>query len=154
MTETALVDNLKTPGQLVRDAGDFHVLVAPTGATAQGAAGADLTATGDSGWDDVGFIHDSTIHAELGTCTGTTTTLDIVVEQAQDSSGTNAEVIGTFTQATDASDDTEAKLKTCVNLRYVRVSYTISGSTPVFPLTVTLRLPEDHYDTNYSGTFA
>jgi len=77
-----------------------------------------------------------------------------VVEQAQDSSGTNAEVIGTFTQATDASDDTEAKLKTCVNLRYVRVSYTISGSTPVFPLTVTLRLPEDHYDTNYSGTFA
>jgi len=137
MTATVHVDNLKTSGQLIRDAGTFHQIL----------DGSTLSSSGNSGWLDVGFIHECTLHVELGNMAGT---VSLVVEQADDGSGGGSEVLGTFTQFTATDDNEQAKLGATINKRYVRAVYTVaSGGGAV---TLTARLPTDHYDTAYSGT--
>lgn len=155
MTETALVPNKKTPGQLVRETNTFHVLAAPTGGTASGGtAGANKEATGNSGWLDVGFVDEATLHAELGTCTGTGTSLVLTVEQADTSGGAGAELLATFQTADQDDDDKEAKIAVRIDKRYVRATWTIAGTSPVFPLTLSIRQERDRYNENYSGAWA
>lgn len=136
--EQALTHNVKTPGQLVRDAGTFHELVATTD---------DTTTSGNSGWLDVGFIHDCTAHVELGAMAGT---IDLIIAQADDSSGTGEEIMHNFTQFGATDDNEEAKAYLCVNKRYVKATWTAAASGGT--MSCQLRLPQDHYDTSYSST--
>lgn len=152
MALTAHVDNVRTPGKLVADAGTFHVLAASTGNTASGGtAGADKTATGNSGWLDVGMIEECQAHLELGTLAGTGT-LDVRIEIADDSSGNGNEVVAVFSQVDQTADDTEAKIDgISIDKRYVNCYWTISGITSA-GIDVTLRTNKDHYDTARSAT--
>lgn len=144
MAATAHVANKRTPGKLVADAGTFHQLL----------DGTNLTATGNSGWLDVGMIKDCQAHLELGTVTGTTPLMDLNVEIADDSSGNGIELVARFAQVAD-DDDTEGKYDgICIDKRWVRASYVISGTTPVFPATLTLRTDKDHYNTVRTGQVA
>lgn len=143
MPATAHVVNKRTPGKLVRDAGTFHQIL----------DGTNVTATGDSGWTDIGMIKECQAHLELGTCTGTGTTGDFQVEIADDSSGTGLEVIAIFDTVDQDDDDTEAKIDgLCIDKRWVRVNYVIAGTSPVFPATLTLRTDKDHYNDSRSAT--
>ena len=143
MPATAHVANKRTPGKLVRDAEFFHRIL----------DGSDVTATGQSAWADIGMIKDCQAHLELGTCTGTGTSGRFQVEIADDSSGNGLEVIAIFDAVDQDDDDTEAKIDgLCIVKRYVRANYTISGTSPVFPATLTLRTDKDHYNDSRSAT--
>ena len=136
MAATDLVDNTMTPGRLAREAaGGFHELAASSTAK---------EATGNTGWLDKGFVHDCTLHLELGTCTGTGTSLTVQLEQADDDSGTNAEVLAITPAADQDDDDTALQVPVCIDRRYIRLTWTISGTSPVFPLDATLRNAKDH----------
>lgn len=142
MTETALVDNLATPGQLVRDAGTFHQLHA---------SGAE-TATGNSGWLDIGFVHDCSIVVAFGAITGTAPTLDLLIQQSSDSAGaSDVADVHTFTQFIGTDDNFEAKQVARLDKRYIKATWTIGGTTPSFIFAIDIRLPYDHYDTAFTG---
>ena len=141
MTATAHVANKRTPGKLVRDAGTFHQIL----------DGSNITASGNSGWLDIGMIKECQAHLEIGTVTGTSPTLDLEIQIADDSSGNGSEVIAIFGQVGD-NDDTEAKIeKLCIDKRYVRAVYVAGGTSPVFPATLTLRTAMDHYNDSRSA---
>lgn len=142
MAATAHVDHKRTPGYLVQDAGTFHQLL----------DGSDITSSTNSGWLDVGMIRVPTqLHSELGTVTGTSPTLDVVISIADDSSGNGAEVIMVLPQMGNDDDKDSKILLRPLDKRYLRVVYTIGGtSTPTFPLTMTLRDQRDHYNTEYT----
>lgn len=135
MVATAHVDNTMTPGRLAREAaGGFHEL----------RDGTNVTATGNTGWLDKGFVHDCTLHLELGTCTGTGTSMTVTLEQADEDDGTGAEALAITAAADQDDDNTALQAPVCIDKRYVRLSWVVAGTTPVFPLTATLRNAKDH----------
>lgn len=135
MPATAHVDHKSTPGRLAREAaGGFHEL----------RDGTNVTSTGNTGWLDKGFVHDCTLHLELGTCTGSGTSLTVTLEQADTDAGGGAEALAITGVANQDSDNTAVQTDVCIDKRYVRLSWTVAGSTPVFPLTATLRNAKDH----------
>lgn len=97
------------------------------------AASAARTASGDSGiWD--GFGRASTLRAQLHVtaASGTSPTLDVVLEDSVD--GSNWNTIGTFSQKTAASRE-------IVNVTSpfgdrIRARWTIGGTTPSFTFSV------------------
>jgi len=131
-------------GRQVRDASTYFQLL----------DGSSLSSTGDSGWLEKGLVHEATLHVELGTCTGTGTSMVLSLLQADDSSGTNPETLAILATADQDDDDKEAKALVYVNKPYVKVAYTIAGTTPVFPTTATLRLTHDHRGDNYTGVWS
>jgi|GEM_PF-5422332 len=140
MAATAHVANKRTPGKLVRSAGTFHQL----------ADGTALVATGNSGWLDIGMVKECIAHMAHVAITGTTPTMDVIIEIADDSSGTGAETIFAFGQVVGTDDNTESKSRTLdIDKRYVKATWTIAGTTPSFASTMTLRSAQDHYDTAY-----
>lgn len=105
--------------------------------------GGDIVATGTSAVVDTegGFF--AVIRAWLGTCTGTTTTL-IATIQASIDGGSNYYSIGVLPTLDDADDDIvvgrpvyipKPTLSSTVTRTKVRISYAVTGTTPVFPIT-------------------
>lgn len=109
------------------------------------ADGTDLTATGNGTGvqvDEPGWVR---VELVSGTCTGTTTTCDVEI-QSSDSSTFASGVIshGLFPQLDQDDDDVTRYMDAYVSKRYMREVHTITGTTPVFPLTITVRERHDH----------
>lgn len=90
------------------------------------------TATGASTANELGDVATLRLLVDVTAVSGTTPTLDITVETSYDGS-TNWRSLGTFTQKTTVT--TERKSFGGCD-RYVRVSYTIGGTTPSFTFSI------------------
>lgn len=91
-----------------------------------------ITATGNSGWLNCEDISDLILSLTVGgPVTGTTPTLDVLVETAGDAAGTlGVRTLGTFTQKTAV---TAVERKSFAGLdAYYRVRWTVGGTTPSF----------------------
>ncbi len=100
--------------------------------------GSNLTATGQGSAIEVGYPGHVRFKLALGTCTGTTTTLDLKVQASNDSTfATGVVDVGEFPTKDQDDDDTTSWIEATVNHRYVRANYVISGTSPVFPATLT-----------------
>lgn len=95
-------------------------------------ASAARTATGNSG--ALPGFNWSALRAQLAVtaASGTTPTLDVVIEDSLD--GTNWNVVGTFTQATAAT--AQAINISGVFADQLRVRWTVAGTTPSFTFAV------------------
>lgn len=98
-------------------------------------ASAARTTSGNSGSLD-GYGAATTLRAQLEVTasSGTSPTLDVILEDSLD--GTNWNTVGTFTQATGATREV-------INVTtpfgpYLRVSWTVAGTTPSLTFSVTL----------------
>lgn len=93
---------------------------------------ASRTADGNSGNGlFIGNNSEAVVYLDITSATGTSPTLDIVIEDTID--GTNYDTVASFTQATGVS----RQIKRINNLsRYLRVSYTFGGTTPDFTFSV------------------
>ena len=105
------------------------------------AATRTATVTG-TGVDIQGIEGDVLINQSVGTVTGTSPTLDTKIQDSADNSSW-ADVSGaTFTQVTatpsTANAVTSLVLQARALRRYVRAVGTIAGTTPSFPLSVTM----------------
>ena len=103
-----------------------------------------LTATNTVAYKKVNYLWDEAqIVVETGTITSadTDTTGDIVVFAADDSSGTNAIEVAKFGTLEDGTGDDDATLSARVRILkpYLGAVCTIAGTTPVVPITVTVR---------------
>lgn len=87
------------------------------------------TVTGNSGWINAEEMTQLVLLANVTARSGTTPTLDILVEEAQDSSGTNNRTVGSFTQFTNTG--TQRKSFAIAD-KYYRITWTIGGTTPSF----------------------
>lgn len=90
------------------------------------------TASGNSGWIDVGDAKELIAQLDADAGTGTTPTLDVKFQTSYN--GTDATQIdvltGAFTQVAAASS---AQLKALTGFhRYVKIVWTITGTTPSF----------------------
>lgn len=90
------------------------------------------TVTGNSGWIDVGDAREVVAQLDSAAGTGTTPTLDVKVQTSFD--GTDATAVdvltGAFTQVAAAAS---AQIKSLSTVhRYVKVVWTIAGTTPSF----------------------
>lgn len=96
-------------------------------------AAAARTANGNSGWlDALAFGQLSLTLAITAVGGDSNETLDVKVETASDSSGTNARDVASFAQATQPGGATTQR-KTFAGLDdYYRVSWTVGGTTPAF----------------------
>ena len=95
---------------------------------------AAVTATGTTPFPGESYGNASTLrlHAVVSAASGTTPTLDIVVEDTLD--GVNFFVVGTFTQITAAAS--QAVNVTSPFCERLRLRYTLGGTTPSFTLGV------------------
>lgn len=142
MPAIALVKNTRTVGKLAQETtGGFHELL----------NGADLTVSGNSGWLDKGMVPECQADLRLGVVTGTTPTMNLQIETADTAAGANTRVIGRFAQVAD-NDNTQAKLELPrIDQRFVRAIYVITGTTPVFPVRLTLRPCKTQYNVAHSA---
>jgi hypothetical protein len=120
------------PGTLVSDASAPELL-----------DGSNVTATGQGSAVEVGYLGHVRAMLALGTCTGTTTSLDLKV-QGSDDSGFSSGVVdyGEFPTKDQDDDSTTSFLDIVVQHRYVRANYVVAGTSPVFPATLTLEESE------------
>lgn len=106
--------------------------VAPGYAAGDAVTKAARTATGNSGWIDIGDCRELIAQLDSAAGTGTTPTLDVKLQTSWD--GTDATAVdvttGAFTQVTTVAS---AQIKSLNVLhRYVKVIWTIAGTTPSF----------------------
>lgn len=79
----------------------------------------------------VGENQEAVFYLNVTAASGTTPTLDVVIEDTID--GTNWDTVASFTQATT----TGREVRRASNFsRYMRVSYTLGGTTPDFTFSV------------------
>jgi hypothetical protein len=79
----------------------------------------------------IGENSEAVIYLDVTAASGTTPTLAVIVEDTID--GTNWDTIASFTQATGITRE----VKRISNLsRYIRIKYTIGGTTPSFTFCV------------------
>lgn len=100
------------------------------GASVTVAASAAKTATGNSGWLNAEDYQALSLTLDVTAHAGTTPTLDVSVETAEDSSGTRSRTVGSFTQVT-TTNGTQRKSFGPLD-RYYRVVWTIAGTTPSY----------------------
>lgn len=96
-----------------------------------GSAARTATAAGD--WFDVGDAHTLRLLLDVTAASGTTPTLDVVVQTRKDASDSSPRTAATFTQATAATN--ERKAVSALD-RQARVNCTIAGTTPSFTFSV------------------
>lgn len=97
---------------------------------------AALTATGQSSSIDLGaeYKDDVAVIMNVGAVSGTSPTLDMVIQKSTDNS---TWVTGaTFTQVTAANKLGCGQVNMDGGYRYLRASYTIGGTSPSFTLSV------------------
>lgn len=90
------------------------------------------TVSGDSGWIDIGDAMEIIAQLDSDAGTGTTPTLDVKVQTSWN--GANATAVdvpsGAFTQVAAAAS-MQVKAVTVVH-RYIKLAWTIAGTTPSF----------------------
>lgn len=93
---------------------------------------ASRTSSGNSGNAIfAGENKEAIVYLDVTAVTGTSPTLDVVIQDTID--GTNFDTVDSFTQATT----TGREVKRINNFsRYMRISYTIGGTTPDFTFSV------------------
>lgn len=102
------------------------------------AQAATSTVTG-TGVDTMGYADDALAILDLGAATGTSPTLDVVIQTSPDNSTWTTRT--TFTQLVGTSDNQIAAGKVVLDgasKRYVRAVGTIAGTTPSFTFNVVL----------------
>jgi tetrahydromethanopterin S-methyltransferase subunit B len=93
------------------------------------AASAARTATGNTGWINCEQYRELVAELDVTAVSGTTPTLDVLVETAEDNAGQSARSLGSFPQKTGVSNDR----KSFAGLdNYYRLTWTIAGTTPSF----------------------
>lgn len=129
-TEVSGLVRINGAYQAVQDGVDYGALVLPVttaSATADGAGfdrGSGITTSGGN----VAILH-------VTAASGTSPTLDVIIEMDTNSSFTSPTTLVTFTQATAIT--AQRVENTTSTERYVRAAYTIGGSdTPTFTLAV------------------
>lgn len=88
-------------------------------------ASSALSATGTGSWVELGDLTQLRLTLDVTAVSGTNPTLDLIVQTASDSAGTNAATVGTFTQKTAAGS--QYLIMSGVG-RFVRWSATLGGS--------------------------
>src|SRR5215207_7285594 len=127
------------PGTLVRDALAANLA---TGATLNAAGTTNGTAV------EIAKPGDVTVYINTSTVTGTTPTLQVTIQGADDSGfTTNVVSIGAFpvtSGSAAAQSSIERKLSTYIGKRYVRAAVTLGGTSPVYTgTTITVRERND-----------
>lgn len=96
-------------------------------------ASAARTANGDSGWLNSEEFVALILKLDVTAASGTTPTLDVHIDTAEDSSGTNNRLVASFAQKTGVS----AERKSFAGLdKYYRVRWVVGGTTPNFTFSV------------------
>jgi hypothetical protein len=123
------------PGTVVRDALETDLL---SGLTLTGTG----TVTGTA--SEVLWPCEVTFLAETGTVTGTTPTMEIIIQGCETSDFSTAAVVelGTIHLADD--DDASISFTTKVDAKYVRAVATKAGTSPVYTGT-TVKIVQPHY---------
>jgi hypothetical protein len=128
------------PGTVVRDS------LGPAGGTRNIITGATLNAAGttNSTVVEVGWPGEVQFYLTTATVTGTSPTLRVLVQGADDSGfSVNAVDIASFDTVGD-EDNVVKQLTTYVDKRYIRLSVTVGGTTPVYTgTTCEIVLPHD-----------
>lgn len=101
------------------------------------------TASDTGAWTEVNFPGEVVAVVDVGAVTGTSVTVDIEVEGADDDSGTNAVSLGKFDTITDASDDEVRILALRGWKRFMRADIVVAGTSPSAVVPVVLR-PKDY----------
>lgn len=109
----------------------------------------DANATGASVdlADNVGNIVSAVL--VVGVRTGTSPTLNTKMQESTDGTTWTDVTGGAFTQQTTSSQSECISFKP--TKRYVRCTGTVGGTSPVFPVTVTVVAPRRHTPTNEGG---
>lgn len=90
------------------------------------------TSSGNSGNGTyVGENNEAIVYLEITAASGTTPTLDVVIQDTID--GTNWDTVSSFTQASSTGREV---IRISNFSRYMRISYTIGGTTPDFTFSV------------------
>ena len=92
------------------------------------------TATGNTGWLDSTEFEAAVLELDVTAASGTTPTLDVTIETAEDAAGTNGRSLGAFAQKTAAGN--ERKSFDGFD-RFYRAVWTVGGTTPSFTFTLT-----------------
>lgn len=122
------------PGTLVRDVNE------PT--LYDGTAITSATTTNGT-WTNVKFPFACSVFLETGTMAGTSSTCDVEIQEADDSSGTNAVTVGHFSQLTEADDNVTKRLNARVHKPYMRAVIVTAGTVTSHTPTVTVRERDD-----------
>lgn len=85
----------------------------------------------------------------VGVRTGTNPTLNTKMQESTDGTTWTDVAGGAFTQQTTSSQAETIAFKP--TKRYVRSTGTVGGTTPVFPVTITVIAPRRHTPTNVGG---
>lgn len=114
------------------------IYISPSNPTGDAVVKTARTASGGSGWMDIGDTRELIAQLQSDAGTGTTPTLDVKFQTSFD--GTDATAVdvptGAFAQVIAASS---AQIKSLTTLhRYVKVVWTIGGTTPSFAFGVYL----------------
>lgn len=104
----------------------FLVLRAPASVNADG---------NGTGIDLAGYEGQIAIHQSVGTPTGTTPTLDAKIQHSSDNAAWTDVTGGAFTQVTEAGAQKLVLNRNDLK-RYIRHVVDVSGTTPVFPMSV------------------
>lgn len=106
--------------------------VAPVFAAGDVVAKAERTVTGNSGWVDIGDAKELVAQLDSAAGTGTTPTLNVKLQTSYDGADATAVDVpsGAFTQVTTVASAQIAAM-TAVH-RFVKVVWTIAGTTPSF----------------------
>ena len=109
----------------------------------------DTSSPGDSAWAEVNAPW--LISAELvtGTMAGTAVELSFYIQQADDGSGTNEEIIAAFPLVTEADDDETHVIPVEITKQYVQVVSSNTGGAATGTCVLTLRDLDYH---RYSRT--
>lgn len=113
-------------------------------AAAEAAITSATTTTG--AWVESGFPGDVVVEVNTGTLTGTSVTVDIEIQGADDNSGTNTVSYGQFAQFTETDDDLELFLDACIKKNFVRAVIVTGGTVTSVDPVIVVRDADYHHD--------
>lgn len=102
------------------------------------ADGTNIDATAAQGWVAVDRPWDCVVVLEPGTIAGTSGTVDVEIQAADDDSGTNAVTLGSFAQLDQDDDGVERILVVSTHKPYMQAVVTIGGDAET-PAVITVR---------------
>lgn len=111
----------------------------------------DSATPADQAWKEVTFPWMVSAELVTGTMAGTSTEVTFALQQADDSSGTNEEIIAAFPLVTEGDDDETHVIPVEITKQYVQVVYTNTGGASTGTCVLTLRDLDYH---RYSRTAA
>lgn len=104
-----------------------------------------FTTTTNGAWVSTGQVNVKRIRLQVaGAVTGTTPTLDVAIQAADDGSGTNTVTLGRFSQSTAVVASPGKFIDVDGQKPFMRAVLTITGTTPSFG-GVTVSVEEERY---------